>query len=44
MSDVAVTKKSIIKQVLTIAGGVIIGLSLVKLGELGIKKVMAARK
>lgn len=36
----AATKKSVVKQVLTIAAGVIVGLSLVKLGEMGIKKAL----
>ena len=38
------TKKSVVKQVLTIAAGVVVGLTLVKLGELGIKKAMALKK
>lgn len=42
--ETSTTKKSMIKQVLTIAAGVVVGLTLVKLGELGIKKAMALKK
>lgn len=44
MSTEATSKKTMVKQVLTIAVGVVVGLTLVKLGELGIKKAMALKK
>lgn len=42
--EATTTKKSIVKQVLILAGGVALGLTLVKFAEIGIKKVMAMKK
>ncbi len=36
------SKKSVVKQIVVIAAGVVIGLAAVKLGEMGIKKLIKA--
>lgn len=38
-----VTKRSVVKQVLTITAGIVLGLAVVKLGEMGIKKAFKSK-